>query len=413
MKIDDILEHAKGRRAKIYTRKPKNTIEPHKPQAPVGPMHEDPLQVEPLPNAQQVKDASGNVIATTDQNTANVMKQAAEKGTLDFNTGDDNQQGSMEEEGEIPYYVRVLGDRAEVKSGNGFTPIQASKLWDTMTPEIEAKAHSQGFRKITLSVNGHMIPAFEGGGKVIVGKTDYATILGSQNEEHNHHGIDAHGDVGGDATDEYIKQIKAEPEDAIGHGNMYEMNRIRHLAGLKEDTIPPTSAPAPATTAVVPAADVDPAKTALQSAQVDPAMMQQVEANTVHDAEGDVDLSATFSKMVEQIPSEVEIRKEWGEVFKRFDEKFSHIEQDPEFMKMTPEEQAKTKQDIQEARAIFKEFMESIVQLSNGLRSGADQLKTATQQPGYQNPLKGVKTLVPPQQESADLTAMLRIAGLR
>jgi len=283
-----------------------------------------------------------------------------------------------------------------------------------MTPEIEAKAHTQGFRKITLSVNGAMIPAFEGGGKVIVGKSSYGTIVNSQNEEHNHHGVDASGDVGGDATDSFIDQIKLQPEDDMGHG-IAEMSRIRQLAGVKEAE-QPVPATAPTTTAIVPAASIDPAETALKSAQVDPELMKQVEANTVHDADGDVDLSATFAKMVEQIPSEVQIRKEWAESFKQFDEKFSHIEQDPEFMKMTPEEQAKTKQDIQEARAIFKEFMESIVQLSNGLRSGADQLKTATQQPGYQNPLKGVKTLTPPVQETADdrlLKQMLTIAGIK
>jgi hypothetical protein len=85
-------------------------------------------------------------------------------------------------EGETPYYVTLRGSNAYVKSGNGNTVIVPSKLWDTLTPEIEAKAHSQGFRKIALSVNGATIYALEGGGKVIVGKTDYGTIVNSQNE---------------------------------------------------------------------------------------------------------------------------------------------------------------------------------------------------------------------------------------
>jgi hypothetical protein len=92
-------------------------------------------------------------------------------------------------EGETPYYVMLRGGNAFVKSGNGNTPIVASKIWDTMTPEIEAKAHSQGFRKITLSVNGAMIPALEGGGKVIVGKSDYGTIINSQNESSTNEGV--------------------------------------------------------------------------------------------------------------------------------------------------------------------------------------------------------------------------------
>jgi len=414
MKLNDIVEHAKGRRAKIYNRKPKNTIEPHKPQAPVGPMSEAEVTLKPLAGAQEV-DVDGKAVGTaTTPQAATAISDLAKKGEFTPNTSDNQQPAAMEDEVGTPYFVKLTSNGPVVKSGNGFTPIVASKIWDTMTPEIEAKAHTQGFRKITLSVNGAMIPAFEGGGKVIVGKSSYGTIVNSQNEEHNHHGVDASGDVGGDATDSFIDQIKLQPEDDMGHG-IAEMSRIRQLAGVKEAE-QPVPATAPTTTAIVPAASIDPAETALKSAQVDPELMKQVEANTVHDADGDVDLSATFAKMVEQIPSEVQIRKEWAESFKQFDEKFSHIEQDPEFMKMTPEEQAKTKQDIQEARAIFKEFMESIVQLSNGLRSGADQLKTATQQPGYQNPLKGVKTLTPPVQETADdrlLKQMLTIAGIK
>jgi len=158
--------------------------------------------------------------------------------------------------------------------------------------------------------------------------------------------------------------------------------------------------------------DVDPAEIALRSVKIDPAMMQQVEANTVHDADGDVDLSATFQKIADQIPAEPQIRAEWGEAFKKFDEKFSHIEQDPEFMKMTPEDQAKCKQDVQEVRALFKEFIEFAVQMSNTFKSAATDINKATQQPGYQNPLKGVKTLTPPVQEDAELARWRKIAGL-
>ena len=198
-------------------------------------------------------------------------------------------------------------------------------------------------------------------------------------------------------------------------GESAELARWLKIAGLKEADAP-AAAPAPTTTAIVSSADVDPAETALKSAQVDPQLMQQVEANTVRDAEGDVDLSATFQKIADQIPAEPQIRAEWAEAFKQFDEKFSHIEQDPEFMKMTPEEQVETKQDVQEVRALFQKFMEFAVQMSNTVKSGAQQVRTAMAAPGSQNPLKGVKTLTPPVQETADdklLKQMLSIAGLR
>ena len=414
MKLNDIVEHTKGRRAKIYNRKPKNTIEPHKPQAPVGPMSEADVTLKPLAGAQEV-DVDGKAVGTaTTPQAATAIADLAKKGEFTPNPANQQQPAAMEDEVGTPYFVKLTGNGPVVKSGNGFTPIVASKIWDTMTPEIEAKAHSQGFRKITLSVNGAMIPALEGGGKVIVGKTSYGTIVNSQNEEHNHHGVDSHGDVGGDETDDLLQSIKAQPEDDLGHG-ISEMSRIKQLAGVQEAE-QPTTAPAPTTTAIVPAADVDPAETALKSAQVNPELMKQVDANTVRDADGDVDLSATFQKVADQIPAEAQIRSEWAEAFKQFDEKFSHIEQDPDFMKMTPEEQVKCKQDVQEVRALFQKFMEFAVQMSNTVKSGAQQISTATQQPGYQNPLKGVKTLTPPVQETADdklLKQMLTIAGIK
>jgi hypothetical protein len=373
-------------------------------------MSEAEVTLKPLAGAQEV-DVDGKAVGTaTTPQAATAISDLAKKGEFTPATSDNQQPAAMEDEVGTPYYVKITGNGPVVKSGNGFTPIVASKIWDTMTPEIEEKARTQGFRKITLSVNGAMIPALEGGGKVIVGKSSYGTIVNSQNEEHNHHGVDASGDVGGDATDSFIDQIKAQPEDDLGHG-IAEMSRIRQLAGMKE-----AEQPAPTTTAIVPAADVDPAETALKSVQIDPAMMQQVEANTVRDAEGDVDLSATFQKIADQIPAEEQIRAEWAEAFKQFDEKFSHIEQDPDFMKMTPEEQAKCKQDVQEVRALFQKFMEFAVQMSNTVKSGAQQIRTAATAPGAQNPLKGVKTLAPPVQETADdllLKQMLTIARLR
>ena len=84
-------------------------------------------------------------------------------------------------EGETPYYITLRGRDAYVKSGNGTTIINPSKRWETLTPEIEAKARSQGFRKIAMSVNGGTIYGLEGRGQVIVSQMDYGTIINSNN----------------------------------------------------------------------------------------------------------------------------------------------------------------------------------------------------------------------------------------
>lgn len=74
------------------------------------------------------------------------------------------------------YFVDMSTGKPMVKSGNGLTPIVASKIWWELTPELETKAASQGFRAIDISVNGQIIRGLEGGGKVIVSPSDFQTL---------------------------------------------------------------------------------------------------------------------------------------------------------------------------------------------------------------------------------------------
>ena len=74
------------------------------------------------------------------------------------------------------YFVDMSTGKPMVKSGNGLTPIVASKIWWELTPELIAKANSQGFTKINISVNGQVIQGLEGGGKVIVSPGDFQTL---------------------------------------------------------------------------------------------------------------------------------------------------------------------------------------------------------------------------------------------
>lgn len=105
-----------------------------------------------------------------------------------------------------PYFVDTSTGKPMIKSGNGLTPVQPSKLWFELTPEVEEKAHSQGFRKIMISVQGKQMPGLEGGGKVIVSPKDFQTMSMAKEEQDlisqgNH-------DVGGDATDSFIDQVR-------------------------------------------------------------------------------------------------------------------------------------------------------------------------------------------------------------
>ena len=382
MKLNDIVEHAKGRRAKIYNRKPKNTIEPHKPQAPVGPMSEAEVTLKPLAGAQEV-DVDGKAVGTaTTPQAATAISDLAKKGEFTPATADNQQPAAMEDEVGTPYYVKLTGNGPVVKSGNGFTPIVASKIWDTMTPEIEEKARTQGFRKITLSVNGAMIPALEGGGKVIVGKSSYGTIANSQNEEHNHHGVDAHGDVGGDATDDLLQAIKLQPEDDIGHGNMYEMYRIKQLAGLKEadTTLAPQALPTQAevdarltpdqkaqqnkSTAAITAATagLDEKKDDIMGVGMDamiktlpPEDQQQMNGFIVRNPDGTVDGDETLMKAAEALAN---IGPMLYEAFSKLPKMLETAIQnkDPNWVSLPPEKQQEILKDIEDIKAFLPKW---------------------------------------------------------
>jgi len=127
----------------------------------------------------------------------NAIKPGATVTSADTTTSEDTS---------TPYFVDMSTGKPMIKSGNGLTPVQPSKLWFDLTPEVEEKAHSQGFRKIMISVQGKQMPGLEGGGKVIVSPKDFQSMSMAKEEQDlvsqgNH-------DVGGDATDSFIDQVR-------------------------------------------------------------------------------------------------------------------------------------------------------------------------------------------------------------
>jgi len=211
------------------------------------------VTLKPMPGAQEV-DIDGKAVGTaTTPAAATAISDLAKKG--EFTPAGDEQTTS--EDTETPYYVDTSSGKPMIKSGNGLTPVQPSKLWFELTPEVEAKAHSQGFRKIMISVNGKQLPGLEGGGKVIVSPRDFqamsmtkevqspfpsrnpgtpaaaqasapakpvqSAVYPSRNTptQESHKDLVRQGNkpVGGDATDQFIKQIRdTEFEKVNKHG---------------------------------------------------------------------------------------------------------------------------------------------------------------------------------------------------
>jgi len=190
------------------------------------------VTLKPLPGAQEV-DIDGKAVGTaTTPQAAAAISDLAKKG--EFTPTGDEQPTS--EDTSTPYFVDMSSGKPMIKSGNGLTPVQPSKLWFELTPEVEAKAHSQGFRKIMISVQGKQMPGLEGGGKVIVSPRDFQAMNMAKEEQDlvsqgNH-------DVGGDATDSFIDQVRDKDFERANRssstlGENDELMKWLTIAGIK------------------------------------------------------------------------------------------------------------------------------------------------------------------------------------
>lgn len=201
MKVNQIVgEHKKGYRAKKYAQKPKQFIEPVKPQAPVSPEEQRKQAKESMSETQpggmvgkvsQVNQAAGTATITGPDGQAKTVDlsqlKPGENNTLTLNTPDIapgtvvNAEKNMEEGPEVPYYVDVSSGTPMAKTAPKPTQIVPSKMWTAITPDIEAKAGQQGFRKVLLQFNNKQFHGLEGGdktlgSKIIVSPTDFQSL---------------------------------------------------------------------------------------------------------------------------------------------------------------------------------------------------------------------------------------------
>lgn len=97
----------------------------------------------------------------------------------DFERAQGREQG-VDEESEVPYFVKA-GPQPMAMTTPKPTAIVGSTKWTAITPEIEAKASAQGFRKVMLKHNGQLVPGLEGGdmklgSKIIVAPSDFQAM---------------------------------------------------------------------------------------------------------------------------------------------------------------------------------------------------------------------------------------------
>ena len=289
--------------------------------------------------------------------------------------------------------------------------------------------------------------------------------------------------IGGDATDRYIKAItnhdfeKNAHEDFLGFGNkspeewaktskqmadllklqkayqgtQYQSQIEKRIAllkdrldmdagevagpgGIPKPVVPPEKFNAkqfnevgevPAQQPNAPIAGADPGEKVLDSITASPEVEAFINANTVRDAEGDVDVAGTFGQMATKVSAEMDI-KGLQAALAQANTTLDNFETHPDFLAASPAEQADFRQKLPEIRQVLKDLVAQLIKMQQMFAASGQQMTDLSKTADYQknNPMKGVKSLVPsrpaatpaPVQESADdklLKQMLAIAGLK
>ena len=173
-----------------------------------------------------------------------------------------------------------------------------------------------------------------------------------------------------------------------------------------------------------PTAEVDPGAEILDIT-ASPQAKAFIDANTVRDADGDVDFAGSLGQMMTKASAEMDI-KGLQDALAQMEANFKSFPSTPEFQAMSPEDQADWKQKAPEGMQALRGLAAQFIKLQQMFAANGQQMTDLSKTADYQknNPMKGVTSFVPqrpaatpaPVQESADdklLKQMLSIAGIK
>ena len=324
------------------------------------------LTTKPLPGAQQIIAPDGKPIGTADQATADAMKAAAEKGTLTL--GGDEQQTS--EEQEVSHHTDLH---------------IARKLFHT-NPDLddEQEILNAAFPFVVELMNGskkranHLLNYNQDFPAELIGA--YKWLQRHQHSVHESHNdlVDqGNGDVGGDGTDQFIHDIK-----------------------MNDSTVDQSS--------------VDVMRSAITSAltnsELSPEQKEAAQTLIVKDADGDVDADKTLIACVKSIPAAMD---ELVNMFSKIVEvgeayiSGSHS-YEPTFATLSPEDQAKYKQDIADLKGQLSNTSLQLQQQKPDMDKSIGDLQNTLSQATPQKPASESK-----RADDELLEKMRMIAGLR
>ena len=200
MKIKDVLMQEDNTMYKVIKSDPATGLDLQHPNDPHATLHLDPEAAKAIaanpdnPNQFIMNPAmtgdttpqgpqQGAEVEMPDQQTTENQGDIGGDATGDYINGVvdhdfERAQGRSVAEGPATtYFVDTSTNPPSVKTtANARVPIKVNAKLDSLTPDVIARAESQGFSQVMLSVNGKTVPAFLSGDRCFVGPTVFQQL---------------------------------------------------------------------------------------------------------------------------------------------------------------------------------------------------------------------------------------------
>lgn len=385
MKVKQIVgEHKKGVRAMKYTKKPQNTIAPKKPAKQT---------IKPGDKVDEDITATQGKIVANDGKTitvglpdgtqiqkpiANALGKDPQTGAPVFNVATAQSPTTMGQPQQDPAQATAAGQEISVNTGE---PVEDQQMGESHMSEIAAmyddwmSSEDAPFDDMAGDDNAVYQKAREYlFGRVAYDKVnDIAEIL----TRHFNGDVDeGHNDIGGDPTDEYIKDVEmqegqpttlANPNDPTSKGQIEQE--------INADTT------------------------------IDNETKEQLKAAFKYDADGTINVKASVVPMMQQFTDGLPYLADFCNKLADMIEQAVSQGTDPEWTKLTPKQQHEAIANVPQLRQSAAKIMATIPQLQQ-------QTQQMSQLPNKPAPLRTAAAPMSPEVKES-LEAMLRIAGLR
>jgi hypothetical protein len=339
------------------------------------------VEIKPLPGASEI-DVDGKAIGTaTDPATADMIKKAAETGTLKLGATDQTTSES--------------GDDAHSDQVKKVIKYHGKPVGEIGIDPEASPGNSKWYVKHYAS--GHDTVGFDNAEEALA---ELKHIV--------KHGMKEAQDIGGDATDEFIKDVEVKPHVPGSYEAEDATSNLVSQLVPQTPTTPDTDGPG---------VGIDSAqgfKDAIRQGvgSSDPEIAAQIDKLVVAEPDGTVDVDQTMYNMIkvmdDLLPQLVQFHKDMITMFTKFSKS-------PEFAQASPADQASVLQSIKDLEASLPATEKAAADSHAQIQQNEPMMQQNIKDRKLNQQLKGTAATPAPMSEAdkALLEKMRMIAGLR